>query len=151
VAAVLGLYMIEDGYKVDRIYTYGQPRFTTAAGVSQLGFLPLMRVVDENDLVPLLPPGVMVNKKFGPYQQVGPEVILLEGPDYVYLPAQTATELSLGEFWRDMSVADLKDHKLNNYIRRIEDKMVSSRQVAYNARENDVAKKKAVATLQPGQ
>jgi len=151
VAAVLGLYMIEDGYKVDKIYTYGQPRFTTAVGVSQLGFLPLMRVVDENDLVPLLPPGVMVNKKFGPYQQVGPEVILLEGPDYVYLPAQTASELSLGEFWRDMSVADLKDHKLNNYIRRIEDKMTASRAVAYNSRENYVAKKKAVATLQPGQ
>ena len=151
VAAVLGIYMIEDGYKVDKIYTYGQPRFTTATGVSQLGFLPLMRVVDENDLVPLLPPGVMVNKKFGPYQQVGPEVILLEGPDYVYLPAQTASELSLGEFWRDMNVADLKDHKLNNYIRRIESKMTASRAVAYNSRENYVAKKKAVATLQPGQ
>lgn len=151
VAAVLGIYMIEDGYKVDKIYTYGQPRFTTSAGVSQLGFLPLLRVVDENDLVPLLPPDMLVNKKFGPYQQVGPEVILLEGPDYVYLPSQTASELSLGEFWRDMGVADLKDHKLNNYIRRIDDKMVASRQVAYNARENYVAKKKAVATLQPGQ
>ena len=69
VAAILGIYMIEDGYKVDKIYTYGQPRFTTATGVAQLGFLPLMRVVDENDLVPLLPPGLMVNKKYGPYSR----------------------------------------------------------------------------------
>lgn len=151
VAAILGIYMIEDGYKVDKIYTYGQPRFTTADGVKQLGFLPLMRVVDENDVVPLLPPAMMVNKKYGPYEQVGPEVILLEGPDYVYLPKQDASELSLGEFWRDMSVADLKDHKLANYMRRIEDKIAASRQVAYNQRENYVAKKKTVATLQPGQ
>ena len=151
VAAILGIYMIEDGYKVDKIYTYGQPRFTTSDGVKQLGFLPVLRVVDENDLVPLLPPGVMANKKYGRYEQVGPEVILLEGPDYVYLPGAAATELSVGEFWRDLHVADLKDHKLANYIRRIDDKIAASRQVAYNSRESYVAKKKTVATLQPGQ
>ncbi len=147
VAAILGIYMIEDGYKVDKIYTYGQPRFTTSKGVKELGFLPLLRVVDENDLVPLLPPGLMVNKQFGPYQQVGPEVILLSGPDYVYEPSQDASELSLGEFWRDLHVADLKDHNINNYIRRIEDKITGSREVAYNARENFIAKKNVVATL----
>ncbi|MCA3561888.1 MAG: lipase family protein [Aestuariivirga sp.] len=151
VAAILGIYMIEDGYKVDKIYTYGQPRFTTADGVKQLGFLPLLRVVDENDLVPVLPPGMMGNKKYGRYEQVGPEIILLEGPDYVYLPGAVAAELSYGEFWRDLHVADLKDHKLDNYIRRIEDKFAASRQVAYNSRETYVAKKKVVASLQPGQ
>jgi len=151
VAAILGIYMIEDGYKVDKIYTYGQPRFTTSEGVAQLGFLPLLRVVDENDVVPLLPPGAMANRKYGRYEQFGPEVILLEGPDYVYLPSQAATELSLGEFWRDLNVADLKDHKLNNYIRRIEDKMNGGRQVAYNARENYIAKQNTVAALKTRQ
>jgi triacylglycerol lipase len=151
VAAILGIYMIEDGYKVDKIYTYGQPRFTTSDGAAKLGFLPLQRVVDENDMVPLLPPGLMANRKYGRYEQVGPEVILLDGPDYVYLPGPVATDLSFGEFWRDLHVADLKDHKLDNYIRRIETKIPVSRQVAYNARENYIAKKKAVATLQPGQ
>ena len=147
VAAILGIYMIEDGYKVDKIYTYGQPRFTTSKGVAQLGFLPLLRVVDENDLIPLVPPGVMVNKQFGPYQQVGPEVILLSGPDYVYLTGPDASELSLGEFWRDLHVADLKDHDISTYIRRIEDKITNSREVPYNARENYIAKKNVVATL----
>jgi hypothetical protein len=151
VAAIVGIYMIEDGYKVDKIYTYGEPRFTTSKGVAQLGFLPLLRVVDENDLIPLVPPGVVNNKQFGPYEQVGPEVILLSGPDYVYLPAHDATELSLGEFWRDLHVADLKDHKIDNYIRRIEDKITNSRQVAYNSRENYIAKKQAVANLPPRQ
>ena len=151
VAAILGIYMIEDGYKVDKIYTYGEPRFTTSKGVAQLGFLPLLRVVDENDLIPLVPPGVVNNKQYGPYEQVGPEVILLSGPDYVYLPSHDATELSLGEFWRDLHVADLKDHKIDNYIRRIEDKITNSRQVAYNSRENYIAKKQAVASLPPRQ
>lgn len=147
VAAILGIYMIEDGYKVEKIYTYGQPRFTTSVGVAQLGFLPLMRVVDENDIVPLLPPGITLNKKFGPYQQVGPEVILLDGPDYVYLPQQAASELSLGEFWRDLGVVDVKDHKLDRYIARIAPKLNGARAVPYDARENYEAKQKAVASL----
>ena len=150
VAAILGIYMIEDGYKVDKIYTYGQPRFTTTEGVAKLGFLPLLRVVDENDLVPLLPPGGMGSQKYGRYQHVGPEVILLDGPNYVYMPSQQASELSLGSFWRGIHVADLKDHKLNNYIARIDEKLTTSRQVAYDERENYIAKKKAVASLQPG-
>ena len=110
-----------------------------------------MRVVDENDVVPLLPPDAMVNKAFGPYQQVGPEVIVLEGPNYVYLPNQAASELSLGEFWRDMNVANLKDHKLDNYIRRIDEKLDGSHAVAYDARENYAAKQKTVAALKSRQ
>ena len=151
VAAILGIYMFEDGYKVAKIYTYGQPRFTTSAGVAKLGFLPLMRVVDENDVVPLLPPDMVVNKAYGPYQQVGPEVIVLEGPNYVFLPSQTASDLSLGEFWRDMNVANLKDHKLDNYIRRLDEKLAGSHAVAYNARENYAAKQKTVAALKSRQ
>ena len=55
VAAVLAIYLIEDGVDVVRAVTFGQPRFTTADGVKQLGFLPLARVVDENDIVPMVP------------------------------------------------------------------------------------------------
>ena len=44
-------YAIRDGYQVERVATFGQPRFTTAAGVKQLSALPLIRVVDENDMV----------------------------------------------------------------------------------------------------
>ena len=38
VAALLAIYAIEDGYKVEKVVTFGQPRFTTATGVSKLGF-----------------------------------------------------------------------------------------------------------------
>lgn len=145
VAAILGVYAIEDGYKVQIIHTYGQPRFTTREGVAQLSFLPLLRVVDENDIVPLLPPGILQ-----PYAQVGPEVILLEGPDYVYLDNPSAEALSRGEFGRDLGIADLKDHKMQNYLKRLEAKLNGTRAVAYNSREKYVAKKPPkVAAQQP--
>lgn len=146
VAAILGIYAIEDGYKVQAIHTYGQPKFTTTAGATQLSFLPLLRVVDENDLVPLLPPGLLV-----PYAQVGPEVILLEGPNYVYLDAPAAKTLSKGDIGQELAVADLKDHKMQNYITRITTKLDGAKPIAYNAREKYIPKTKQekLAAQQP--
>jgi outer membrane murein-binding lipoprotein Lpp len=146
VAAILGIYAIEDGYKVQAIHTYGQPKFTTTAGATQLSFLPLLRVVDENDLVPLLPPGLLV-----PYAHMGPEVILLDGPNYVYLDAPGAEILSKGDMGRDLAVADLKDHKMQNYITRIATKLDGAKPVAYNAREKYIPKTKQekLAAKQP--
>ena len=64
VAAILTIYMIEDGVEVVRVVTFGQPRFTTADGVKRLSFLPLARVVDENDIVPMVPPATAIHPRF---------------------------------------------------------------------------------------
>jgi hypothetical protein len=135
VAAVLTIYMIEDGVEVVRVVTFGQPRFTTADGVRRLNFLPLARVVDENDIVPMVPPATAIDLRFGPYEHVGPEVILLEGRDIVYLPSHNANRISLGEFWRSLFFADLKDHEMKKYLKRMADKTKGVIQVQYNERE----------------
>lgn len=140
VAAIVGIYAIEDGYRVEKIVTFGQPRITTAAGVSRLNFLPLMRVVDENDVIPMVPPALALDKKYGPYEHVGPEVILLDGPRYVFLPSHDANRIDVGEFWRNIAIADLKDHKMDNYVSRISDKVSGAIQVTYNDREKYVAR-----------
>jgi triacylglycerol lipase len=135
IAALLAVYAIEDGHKVARVVTFGQPRFTTAAGVKRLDFLPLTRVVDENDMVPMLPPASVADRVHGPYEHVGPEIILLDGPRYVYLPSHDANRISVGEFWRDVGIADLSDHKMDNYLKRIAMKTGAAVQVSYNDRE----------------
>ena len=86
IAAVLAIYMFEDKYDVVKVVTFGQPKFTTTAGVERLGFLTITRVVDENDVVPMLPPTTFINRRHGSYEHAGPEIILLEGPRYVFLP-----------------------------------------------------------------
>jgi triacylglycerol lipase len=140
VAAILTIYMIEDGMDVVRVVTFGQPRFTTADGVKRLSFLPLARVVDENDIVPMVPPATATDPRFGPYEHVGPEVILLEGRDIVYLPSHDANRISLGEFWRSLSFADLKDHEIKKYLKRLADKTKGTNEVPYNEREKFVFK-----------
>ena len=146
VAALLAVYIIEDGGKVERVVTFGQPKFTTAAGVKRLGFLPITRVVDENDMVPMLPPRSFRNLTQGTYEHVGPEIILLEGPRYVYLPTFDADRLSVGELWRTLAFDDLPDHHTDNYMKRLSMKMKGAVQVAYNQREQYVAKKPQMAT-----
>ena len=135
VAALLAIYLIEDGFDVERVTTFGQPRFTTAEGVKQLGFLPLTRVVDENDIVPVVPPGFEAAKEYGPYEHVGKEVILLNGEDFVFLPSEDATRISLGDFWRTLRYDDLKDHEIKKYLLLISDKLTASKQVPYDERE----------------
>ena len=140
VAALLSIYLIEDGVDVVRVVTFGQPRFTTADGVKRLDFLPLARVVDENDIVPMVPPGTVLDPVHGPYEQFGSEVILLSGRDIVFLPVHDANRLSVGEFWRSMSFADLKDHAIKNYLKRIADKRNGAIEVPYNKREQFVSR-----------
>ena len=138
VAAILAIYLIEDGVQVERVVTFGEPRFTTTDGAKRLGFLPLTRIVDENDIVPLVAPSTYTDPKYGPYDQVGPEVILLEGPDFVYLPSHDASRIDVGEFWRSLSFANLKDHEIRKYLQRIAEKFKGAREVPYTQREKYV-------------
>ena len=149
IAAVLAIHMIDDGYKVEKVVTFGQPKFTTTDGVEKLDFLALVRVVDENDIVPMLPPTTIVNRVYGVYEHAGPEVILLEGPRYVFLPTHDASRISVGEFGRSLNLADLEDHHMDNYLRRLEAKKVNAVAVSYNERQKYVApKKKQAAAVQ---
>jgi hypothetical protein len=134
VAAIVAIYLIEDGVTVERVVTFGQPRFTTTDGAKRLQFLPLTRVVDENDIVPLVPPSNLSDPRFGSFDHVGEEVILLEGPDFVYLPAHDATRIALGEFWRSLSYADIQDHDIRRYLGRVASKTKDAKEVPYTER-----------------
>jgi triacylglycerol lipase len=146
IAALLAIHMAGDGYKVEKVVTFGQPKFTTTDGVEKLGFLTLTRVVDENDIVPMLPPTTIVNRLYGVYEHAGPEIILLEGPNYVFLPTHDAGRISVGEFGRSLNIADLEDHHMDNYLRRLSSKATGAVAVSYDEREKYVAPKKKVAS-----
>lgn len=145
-AALLAIRMVEDGHTVDKVVTFGQPKFTTTDGVEKLGFLNLTRVVDENDVVPMLPPTTIINRVYGVYEHAGPEIILLEGPNYVFLPTHDADRISIGEFGRSLNFADLKDHHMDKYLRRLSAKAKGAVAVSYDEREKYVAPKEKAAS-----
>jgi hypothetical protein len=93
----------------------------------------------------MLPPTTIVNRLYGVYEHAGPEVVLLDGPHYVYLPTHDAGRISIGEFGRSLSLASLADHHMDNYLGRIAAKTGNAVAVPYNEREKYVAPKKKVA------
>ena len=70
----------------------------------------------------------------------GPEVILLEGREIVYLSAHDANRIFIGELWRSPSFADLKDHAIKNCLERIADKTEGTIEVPYNKRGQFVSR-----------
>ena len=74
-------------------------------------------------------------------------MILLEGPYYVYLPGPVAREISAGEFWRELDLVNLQDHKMAAYEARIASKLQGAQQVPYDARKRYAALHKTAQSL----
>ena len=120
VSAILMIYMQRDGYIIEPSVNFGQPKFTNAAGARLYEDLPLQRVVDANDVVPMLPPTFAKHPKYGIYTHLGEEIILLDGPDYVRLNTHDAERISVDEYWRERSFASKEDHRMTQYVSRID-------------------------------
>ena len=96
VACLLGIYLKDEGVDVAGIYTFGQPKFSDVNGTKLYRNLPVIRVVNQNDVVAKLPNSADGRGEL--YAHIGPEVILLNGPYYVFLQKRRAQRLSKNQF-----------------------------------------------------
>lgn len=141
-AAIATLLMVKlhlQGLPVDRSINFGQPKLTNAAGAKAFGDLPLTRVVDENDVVPRLPPLTLLDSLHGFYEHFGDEVLLLAGPHYAYEPESVADSQSLSDFWRNVFDESITEHYMDNYLANIGAKLVNPIQVDYADRSRYLA------------
>jgi triacylglycerol lipase len=127
-AAVIVLMLLkEDGFKLGQTMTFGQPKVTNRDGVRKYGTLPLLRFVNAKDPVPLLPPfELFAVLDDGPYQHIGPEVVLEDGPKYRYYPEHQAEVASVFSFWdnlKNLSIQDVPEHLMATYLTRIQQKL----------------------------
>lgn len=141
-AAISTLLMVmlrPQGILLDRSINFGQPKVTNAAGAKAFGDLPLTRVVDENDVVPRLPPITLLDSAHGFYEHFGDEVILLSGPYFAYETASVADKQSVGEFWKNLFHQSITEHYMDNYLSNIVGKMGKCVQVAYTQKNQYLA------------
>jgi hypothetical protein len=127
-AAVIVLMLLkEDGYQLGQAITFGQPKVTNRDGVRKYRTLPLLRFVNDKDPVPLLPPfEVFAVLDEGPYQHMGPEVVLEDGPNYRYYSDRQAQGLSVLSFWnnlKNLSIQDVPEHFMSRYLTLIQQKL----------------------------
>lgn len=148
VAGVLAGYLLHDGHDIDGVVTFGQPKFTNLDGVQAYRSVAMLRIVYQNDVVPMLPSSNS-DPKHGAYAHAGPEVIVLQGPYYSYLDAHDATRLSVKEFERYMGAASLPDHHIHYYLTGVQAKLNGARRVPFSQRRKHIVRHRPVGTYNP--
>jgi hypothetical protein len=115
IACILGIHLFRNGYKLNKIVTFGQPKFTDEKGAHKYRMLPIIRVVGSQDIITILPPTtdivvfshlglkILVDKKNIQYEKVGSafnykdDVVLPRNPDYITI-LQSYTHLMKSYF-----------------------------------------------------
>jgi hypothetical protein len=107
IAAILMILLKDDGYLIQQCVTFGQPKVTDKQGAKQCEHLPLLRVINEKDIVPSLPPSTLLNVAKGEYEHFAPEIVLYPS-HYDYHPQHKAFRSS-DSFWMHLWQAIAKD------------------------------------------
>ncbi len=136
ISTLLMMYLHEDGYQLGQSINFGQPKITNKAGANAYAFLPLLRVVDENDPVPELPPTTLLDSLHGSYEHLGQEVILLTQQYYVHMNQHRVMQTEADSFWKNLGHQRISQHFIANYIHQIEPKLNRATQVSYATRES---------------
>jgi len=119
-AVILTMYLIEDGYDIDQVITFGQPKVTNEAGGKKYRNVTLLRVINDQDIVPHVPPSDLIFDWSGPYTHLGPEMILKKGENYTVLTRHEPKEFFSENNWKNLDLDNVLDHKMENYLSRIE-------------------------------
>lgn len=139
IATLLLLYFDHDGREIEQCVNFGQPKVTNEKGVERFRSAPVLRIVDENDVVPLLPPHTLLDAVHGGYRHFGQEIILLRDQYYVELGEHRAEEVSVDSFWKGLLHESVKEHFMKNYLRNAASKRERSTPVPYESRERYVS------------
>ncbi len=137
VAVIVAMYLDVDGYNVDKIITFGQPKVTNISGSKQFQHLPLYRVVMPRDMVPLIPPtDPMDMMNLSIFWHIGTEIILLKGRKYAELNGVKSMMRAV-EFLDDMPGVDhLQQHFMTSYLDRLREKQFAPQKVTYEIKLN---------------
>jgi len=129
-ALLVYLNLLVDSTNLGMLYTFGQPKALTTDGVLKYRCIDAIRFVNEDDMVPCVPPsrfafGLITSIplwRHGLYQHLGDEVILLKDSNYVYLEYHDAERLDVTSFWKQVGKgeASLSDHHMPEYIKNLE-------------------------------
>ncbi len=119
IAAILMMRFHNEGLKLGQCVTFGQPKVTNESGVERYRDLPLLRFVNDEDPVPLVPPLTLVAAIHGAYHHFGPEVLLEKNNSYKYYPEHQAERFDVTSFWTHIGRENVEDHHVAKYVANV--------------------------------
>ncbi|MEO5916412.1 MAG: lipase family protein [Luteolibacter sp.] len=102
VAVLLVATLDHRGFADVSAITFGQPKFTDAHGAAKLSHLKILRIVHDEDPVPMLPPTMVEGKVISTYAHLGPEIIVRSSGHFSYLHAHDADRMNIGNIWAEI-------------------------------------------------
>ena len=136
IATLLMMYLQEEGFLLGPSINFGQPKVTNHSGAQKYHNLPLLRVADENDLVPMVPPTDLLDSLHGAYEHIGPELMLLSGEFYTYQTHHQVEKDHVDSFWDNLGDESIKAHYMKHYLHNISLKLSTAKAVPYEKREH---------------
>ena len=132
IAVIVAMYLQRDGYQLNQVITFGQPKVTNFTGADVFSNLPVVRVVTPKDIVPLVPPlSPFQLKNIDIYWHIGNEVILLPEKQF----AVTAGIKSMMRATKFVSTvpdeSNVHAHHMDTYLALIKQKLEGAQQVPY--------------------
>jgi hypothetical protein len=112
VAAILMMRLHNDGLILGSCITFGQPKVTDEEGVERYRALPLWRVINEDDMIPMVPPNY-------PYCHFGREVHLTRKGKYRVFNEHQSERSPDGHFWSNIGRMALGDHHIYQYVNKV--------------------------------
>ncbi len=137
VALILAMFIDADQLNVNQVVTFGQPKVTNIPGADKIGHLNVLRIVDPDDLVPLVPLFDPLDlKNVDVYWHVGKEVVLLEDTRYAILEGVSSMLRATKFTQKPLTEGNVRNHQMSAYLILIEARIASSEEVPYKTDMN---------------
>ncbi len=134
-ALVIAMMLDAQGYPVDEIITFGQPKVTNMGGSRKFEHLNVTRIVTVKDMIPLVPPIDPMNMmKLSIFWHQGTEIVLYNDTRYSVLSGINSM-LRATDFLNDIpDDRHFNNHFMSTYISYLKEKLEAPEQVKF---END--------------
>ena len=135
VAALLVATLEHRGYQDVSAVTFGQPKFTDARGAEKLAHLDILRVVHDEDPVPLLPPVDVKGVNLAAYHHFGPEVVVRPDGHFYYLPEHNVHRINVIRYWEDLeNIKPMSHDMVKGYLPALKSAMAALSRAAPTAK-----------------
>lgn len=135
IATIIMMYLSKRGWQVAFSVNFGQPKITNKAGCERYADLPLLRIADKEDVVPMVPFANLADLIHGEYHHFAPELLLLNAQYYVYQTAHQQWSSHANSFWRNLGDESVTDHYMQHYLDNIAPKLGDAQAVTFEERE----------------
>lgn len=139
VAVLLAMYLDKAGYSINQVTTFGQPKVSNRGAIKQFPNLKITRVVNEEDMIPLLPPvdlSEILRLKIDIFWHVGRELVLLSGPYYSELQGLDSLLRGIDLIKTKPSTDNLLAHTMQNYVKQLREKTHRFIEIPFGQRHN---------------